>query len=209
MNEGPVRVAVISQDPLARAGLAALLAGIESLHLAHLGAPKEEAAAELEAARAEVIVWDLGWDPAAALEVATALAAAGSPLLALVPDAAAAEAAWASGAAGVLPRQSTPAQLAAAVEALAAGLTVAAAELPLPARREPGAAEPPAEELTPRELEVLRLVAEGLPNKTIAARLGVSEHTVKFHMNAVLRKLGAASRTEAVVRGTRLGLILL
>jgi DNA-binding NarL/FixJ family response regulator len=65
------------------------------------------------------------------------------------------------------------------------------------------------EELTPRELQVLELLAEGLPNKVIARRLGISDHTVKFHVNAVLGKLGAQSRTEAVVRATRLGLILL
>jgi DNA-binding NarL/FixJ family response regulator len=65
------------------------------------------------------------------------------------------------------------------------------------------------EDLTPRELEVLGLLAEGLPNKAIGLRLGISEHTVKFHVNAVLGKLGAQSRTEAVVRATRLGLILL
>jgi DNA-binding NarL/FixJ family response regulator len=68
---------------------------------------------------------------------------------------------------------------------------------------------PPAEELTPRELEVLRLVAQGLPNKAIAQRLEISEHTVKFHVNAILGKLGVQSRTEAVVHATRLGLILL
>jgi DNA-binding NarL/FixJ family response regulator len=65
------------------------------------------------------------------------------------------------------------------------------------------------EELTPRELEVLDLLAEGLSNKAIAHRLGISDHTVKFHVNAVMGKLGAQSRTEAVVRATRLGLILL
>ena len=69
--------------------------------------------------------------------------------------------------------------------------------------------DPLIEELTPRELAVLRLVAEGLPNKTIAVKLGISEHTVKFHVNAILGKLGVASRTEAVVRATRLGLIFL
>ena len=58
-------------------------------------------------------------------------------------------------------------------------------------------------------LEVLALLAEGLPNKTIAHRLNISEHTVKFHVNAIMGKLGAQSRTEAVVRATRLGLILL
>jgi DNA-binding NarL/FixJ family response regulator len=66
-----------------------------------------------------------------------------------------------------------------------------------------------AEALTPREQEVIQLLAEGLPNKTIADRLHISEHTVKFHVNAILSKLGAQSRTEAVVRATRLGLLLL
>ena len=60
--------------------------------------------------------------------------------------------------------------------------------------------------MTPRELEVLQLLAEGLPNKAIAHRLGISEHTIKFHVNAIFGKLGAQSRTEAMVRATRLGL---
>ena len=68
---------------------------------------------------------------------------------------------------------------------------------------------PPAPALTPREQEVLSLLAEGLPNKTIADRLHISEHTVKFHVNAVMSKLGAQSRTEAVVLATRHGWILL
>jgi two-component system, NarL family, nitrate/nitrite response regulator NarL len=63
--------------------------------------------------------------------------------------------------------------------------------------------------LTPRELEVLRLLSEGLSNKLIAARLGVSEHTAKFHLNAILGKLGAQSRTEAIVQAARLGLVAL
>ena len=63
--------------------------------------------------------------------------------------------------------------------------------------------------LTPRELQVLQLLAEGLPNRGIAQALGISEHTVKYHVNAILGKLGAQSRTEAVVRATRLGLIVL
>ena len=64
-------------------------------------------------------------------------------------------------------------------------------------------------DLTPRELEVLALVADGLPNKAIAGRLGISDHTVKFHVNAILSKLGAQSRTEAVTRAMRMGLITL
>ena len=67
----------------------------------------------------------------------------------------------------------------------------------------------PAGGLTQREMEVLALVAEGLPNKAIASRLEISEHTVKFHVNSILTKLGAQSRTEAVTRATRMGLLLL
>jgi DNA-binding NarL/FixJ family response regulator len=67
----------------------------------------------------------------------------------------------------------------------------------------------PLGELTPREVEVLQLLSEGLPNKAIASQLGISEHTVKFHVNAIMGKLGAQSRTDAVIRATRSGLIIL
>ena len=63
------------------------------------------------------------------------------------------------------------------------------------------------EPLTPREHEVLVLAADGLRNREIARRLGISEHTVKFHLAAVFGKLGASSRTQAVRQGLRLGLI--
>jgi DNA-binding NarL/FixJ family response regulator len=65
------------------------------------------------------------------------------------------------------------------------------------------------ESLTPRELEVLELLAEGLPNKAIAARLGVSDQTVKFHVAALSGKLGASNRTDAVRRAVRRGLVTL
>ena len=65
------------------------------------------------------------------------------------------------------------------------------------------------EALTPRELQVLQLVAQGLPNKGIARRLGISENTAKFHVASVCGKLGASSRTEAVTLAARRGLILL
>jgi DNA-binding NarL/FixJ family response regulator len=67
--------------------------------------------------------------------------------------------------------------------------------------------EPLPETLTPREIEVLELVAEGLPNKVIAERLGISDQTVKFHIGSISGKLGAGNRTDAVRRAVRRGLI--
>jgi DNA-binding NarL/FixJ family response regulator len=63
--------------------------------------------------------------------------------------------------------------------------------------------------LSAREIEVLRLVADGLGNKEISFRLGISEHTVKFHVNSILTRMNAATRAEAVAIGIRQGLILL
>lgn len=117
------------------------------------------------------------------------------------------------GVAAVLPRHATPSELAAAIGAAAAGLVVLHRHLagdlawpPSPAGPAPsaGAGQP----LTPREIEVLGLLAEGLGNKPIAARLGISDHTVKAHVAAILDKLPASSRTEAVIIGIRQGLIL-
>jgi DNA-binding NarL/FixJ family response regulator len=68
---------------------------------------------------------------------------------------------------------------------------------------------PALDDLTPRELEVLRMLAEGLGNREMASRLGISDHTVKFHISSILDKLGASSRTEAVTMGIRMGIILL
>ena len=65
------------------------------------------------------------------------------------------------------------------------------------------------EPLTPREIEVLELLAEGLPNKAIADRLKISDQTVKFHVSSISAKLGAANRTDAVRRAVRRGLIAL
>jgi DNA-binding NarL/FixJ family response regulator len=65
------------------------------------------------------------------------------------------------------------------------------------------------ESLTPREIQVLELLAEGLPNKAIAGRLGISDQTVKFHVASISGKLGASNRTDAVRRGVRRGLITL
>lgn len=114
-----------------------------------------------------------------------------------------------------VPRETSGDQLIAAIRAVASGLVtldpILAAHLL--ARPGSGNAIAPADggesELTGREQEVLGLVAEGLANKVIARRLGISEHTVKFHVAAVLAKLGAGSRTEAARIGAQRGLVAL
>ena len=103
----------------------------------------------------------------------------------------------------ILQRDISSDQIVQAIKSVAAGLLVFDSAL-MPQRSED---DPLAESLTPREVEVLRLLADGSGNKEIAARLNISEHTIKFHIRSILGKLGAASRTEAVTRGLRSGLI--
>lgn len=99
------------------------------------------------------------------------------------------------GLGGMVPAGLSPTQLDAALRAVAAGLRVSLPDA------EPHAA------LTPREMEILGCLGEGLSNKAAARRLGISAHTVKFHLEAVFAKLGATGRTDAVARGLRGGLI--
>lgn len=213
---GRVRVLLIGDDPLARGGLAALLAAEPGIAVVAQSAPGEDAASAVAEQDPDVVLWDLGSRPENPLELPGTPAEEGAPLLALAPDDGPAAEALAAGARGVLYRDAPAGRLVAALEAVARGLVVLDADLAallLPATAA-GASSPvepdePVEPLTPREVEVLQLLAEGLSNKLIGSRLGISEHTAKFHVNAILGKLGAQGRTEAVVRAARLGLLLL
>jgi DNA-binding CsgD family transcriptional regulator len=106
---------------------------------------------------------------------------------------------------GRLPREATFAQIDAALRAVAAGLQVEVAD----ARRSFEALDETEQRvlLTPRETQVLRAVSDGLANKEIARELGISLHTVKFHLESLMHKLGASSRTEAVTKAMRLQLL--
>lgn len=208
-----LRVLVIADDPLARAGLGLVLEGEAGCQVVGQVAAEADLLAEVEAAGPDVVVWDLGWSAGPAVQRLLALAGDLPPVVALVPAAGEgglAGSAWQAGALGVLGREAVAGKLAAAVAAVGQGLVVldrglAGEVWPVPR----GPTAELVEELTPREQEVLQLLAEGLTNKAIARRLGISEHTVKFHVNAILGKLSAQSRTEAVVLATRLGLVLL
>jgi len=204
------RVLIVANDPLTRAGLSALLNNQPGCVVVGQVAGDADLLAEIDVYRPDVTVWDLGWDPLAALDHLADLGNDRLPILALLADETCAANVWAAGVHGLLLRDAGIENLVAALQAIVGGLValdpgLAQAILPT-GIQSPGHL---IEELTPREIEVLQLLAEGLPNKTIAHRLDISEHTVKFHVNAILSKLGAQNRTEAVVRATRLGLIIL
>lgn len=211
-----LRVLIVADNLLARAGLAALLVEHAEVNVVGQVAGSTLLADDLDVYRPDALVWDFGWEPGTAqthlAELSDDLGALQLPVLALLPDEdRAAEVAALIGTAnpgGLLLREAAPEQLAAALDAIAHGLLVFDPLLAVMPTVEP-APEPLAENLTPRELEVLQLLAEGLANKGIAQQLGISDHTVKFHVNAIMTKLNAQSRTDAVVRATRLGLIML
>ncbi len=195
-----IAVVVASDDPLARAGLMRLLGDDADLDVREELLPHLDAR-ELDALDPDVVVVD------AATELPALPPSA--PALVLAPDAASGVEALAGGARGALLRDASADALRAATRAVAAGAVViddAVLAALLAGRR---AVAEPAETLTARELDVLALLVEGLSNKRIAARLGISEHTAKFHVNAILAKLEADTRTEAVVRAARLGLVML
>jgi len=201
----PVELLIVAADPLVRDGLAARLAGRPEVAVAGRAAPED---VPLFAGQVRVVLWDLGPGPEPDLEALSGFIATGVPVVVLVGRPELAAAAWRAGARGILRRTADAAELVLAVLAAAGGLTVLDPDL-FPSPGGPRSAPPGelVEPLTPRELEVLGLIAGGLSSKEIAHRLGISEHTVKFHVNTIMSKLGARSRTEAVVIAARLGLI--
>ena len=223
--EGPetIRVLVVAEDRLARAGLAALLAEQPDVTVVGQLAPDGDLAPALERLRPDAVVWDgeeapVLPEPPAAPESPGDLGDTAPPVLLLSSVDTLPARGLAGGIRGLLPRDVDAPVLAAALRAIVRGLVVTDPVFTegLPSsgdqglRRDPG--RPPAalpEELTPREVEVLELLAAGLSNKDIAGHLGISEHTVKFHISAIFGKLDAHTRTEAAARAARLGLIVL
>jgi two-component system, NarL family, nitrate/nitrite response regulator NarL len=215
-------VYIVAADPLARGGLAALIADAPGWQIAGQASPEQVQAelVNLSIPLPDLLIWDTGWQPAETLPIFSAIRQDNPTLsmLLLVEDAESAVHFVAqstdAGISGILLRSVEPERLFAAMGAVAAGLMVFEPKLqvepdpwfPL-ANTVPDSPPRLPEPLTPRELDVLHLVAQGLPNKTIARRLAISEHTVKFHMNGILGKLNAQSRTQAVVNAGRAGII--
>ncbi len=196
-----IRVRIDTTQPFTRAMVARHFAGDEEIEVLPSGNevdPPDVVIVTVEG--------DGEWD--AVLEQS-----GGSEILVLADDLSVqdSEDALRNGIHGILPLNVGREVLLAAVKALSVGLTVVPArfaETVLPTRSGGASREEFAEPLTSREKEVLEHLAEGLSNKTIAERLGISDHTVKFHVASILGKLGAASRTEAVTLAIRQGIIM-
>lgn len=199
-----IRVLIAADSAVVRAGLEALLAsspGIESA-----GAYPD--LSHVEDLHPAVVL--------AAIEVEALSAPANDYAPAYVLLTGADQPAWTQEAVGLgvralLPRDASAEAILAAVESAAEGLAVIdPRELEgLLSGARPIPVEDRTSVLTPRELEVLRMMADGSANKQIAWKLGISEHTVKFHVAAILSKMNAGTRTEAVTNGIRRGLILM
>jgi DNA-binding NarL/FixJ family response regulator len=231
-----MRIFVLSPYPTIRAGLRAVVSGHAGWTVVGESSPNAlsgVAGSVSEGATAQVDVLVADVDDPTTLGALGALTATVQPRLGLVAIGAEsadgalrgvlASATGPSGwlgalGLGMLPRDAAPEEIIATLDAVGRGLVVMDRDLarglaapaiegaPSTAAGAPDAHDGP---LTTRELEVLQLLAEGLPNKIIAARLKVSEHTAKFHVASIMTKLGAASRTEAVTLAARRGLLLL
>ncbi|NJL47054.1 MAG: response regulator transcription factor [Leptolyngbyaceae cyanobacterium SM2_5_2] len=206
------RVLIISLSAITQAGLAALIAeasdqweGVRTrLPLATWPAfPPADCA---------LVSWPLAEDEVASLDVAAEVALPVVALLGQGVDISPVEL-WQAGLTGLLPEQASGREIVAALNAAVAGLiaihprflsdllVLDVALLPrLPSEQAV---------LTPREVEVLTLLADGLSNKAIAQQLHLSEHTIKYHISAIFAKLNVSTRTEAAIVGAKAGLILL
>ena len=196
MNPEPIvllKVAVQAAYPSVRAGLRAMLAGTAEFELTN----GPDAAADVTVADLEEGAPQDEWPAGpAVLLFGSPGELAATPILGDTPRA-------------YLLKEATATELAAAVTAVAQGLVVFDPAIATMMANRPHE-QPLSLEghvLSDREVEVLQLVAAGLPNKGVARELGISEHTVKFHVGTILGKLGAASRTEAVTLAVRAGIL--
>lgn len=207
-----MKTLVAADNLLARVGLASMLSGYEPVEIVGQSGLSEALADDVALYQPEIAVIDLGYGERDALLGLSLLTDV--PVLALVASAdtagQVAAALGSGGGYGLLLRDFDPEALYAALQAVYAGLIVIDPALAGAIIASSSSDDfEILDDLTPRELQVLQLLAEGLPNKQIAQKLAISANTVKFHINAILSKLDAQSRTEAVVKATRAGLIIL
>ncbi|PYX23699.1 MAG: DNA-binding response regulator [Acidobacteria bacterium] len=214
---GVIRVMVAATSAVRRGGLEAMVRENSSFKLVGSAAGLAGLAERVQELQAEVVLVDLPQADPQFASRAAALQRAGTAVVVLIdePDANWTSRALRADVRALLAREASREEIHSAIQAASNGMVLLDPEIAkdlLAGNRQDGAADPTLEtfeELTPREIEVLRMMAEGLGNKEIAARLGISDHTVKFHISSILAKTGASTRTEAVTLGIRMGLILI
>ncbi len=209
MSTGPVRLLLADDHPVVRAGLRAVLEGEPDFAVVAEAPTAERAVALAAELDVDVVLMDLQFGAGMGGSQATALITAREDaprvlVLTTYDSDVDILAAIEAGATGYLLKDAPPDELAAAVRAAAAGQSALA---PAIAWRLMHRVREPAQTLTPRETEVVQLVAEGLSNREISQRLFLSQATVKSHLVHIFTKLGVDSRTAAVASATSRGLI--
>lgn len=212
-----IRVLIVASSSISQSGLENLLRASTSLQVVRVISDVGQLSESVEELQPDVVVAEItGQDRTLPEEILKLSEEAPVAIVLLVDDANAERDldALRNGVRAVLPRNMSTAGIVAAIEAVGVGLTVLLPEGLDNLLRESTvshrAVSPPlVEALTPREIEVLGMMVEGWGNKEISTRLGISEHTVKFHVASIMGKLNASSRTEAVTSGIRHGLIML
>jgi len=209
-----IRVLIGARSEVVRAGLASLLTADPRFQV--VGTFSIDDLTRVEDLQPEVVLLDLDSPSdeslSAAIQSGGALVNSSLMILTEDPESLAVDV-LGSGLRAILPRYATPEEIIAAIQAAATGLVALHPDIfdSMLSRIRPGQQselDPSGQILTPREIEVLRMIAEGLGNKEIASKLSISDHTVKFHISSIFAKLSASNRAEAVTLGIRHGLIM-
>ena len=206
-----IRCLIIAADPLVRSALGSMAEQGDELTVVGQASPEEDAVELLNVYRPEIVIIDAGWNFEED-ELLLLLEDWMLPLILLLPEEDALVGQLISaGYQAVLPRILEAGRLEAAVLAVNQGLVVIDPQftdhLSAGTNPSPQFDIEEVEQLTPREFDVLEHLADGLTNREIAAKLGISHHTVKFHLTSLMDKLDVHSRTEAVTKASRLGIL--
>lgn len=209
----PIRILVADDHPIVRDGLIAILSTQPDFALVGTAADGREVVRQVEALRPDVLLLDLAMPEMDGVEALGHVRLRSPETRVIVFTAFDTDerilAAVRAGAQGYLLKGAPRDDIFRAVRVVHAGGSLLEPMVASRLLRQIGQGQPAADAvtLTPRELEVLRLIARGLQNKEVAAELGITERTVKFHTGSVYRKLGAGNRTEAVALATQRGIL--
>lgn len=208
-----IGVMVVAASPVVRAGLSAMVASNPQMTVVGSVSDLDVLAKEVKQLQPDVVLLDLGNNSPTVWDKLLLIQEEQDPLKVMViveeVDDIDTEAALRSGVRGILLNISTELEILTAIEAIALGLVVLHPDILESFSIREKVASNPVQSLTPREIEVLKMLGSGLGNKAIAKSLHISDHTVKFHVSSIFQKLAVSTRTEAVTVGVRLGLILL